>query len=74
MAARSAWLDSWRGLGAVAVGMTAQGFNVELKEFPEGWRANFDPVGIAHPVVVASTWEPTLWRARQRVACGLCSY
>jgi hypothetical protein len=39
------WLDSWRGVGAVVTGMTAQGFNVQLKEFPEGWRANFCPVG-----------------------------
>ena len=25
------WMDSWRGLGAVVVGMIAQGFNIELK-------------------------------------------
>src|SRR5881396_1558435 len=39
------WLNSWPGLGAVVFGMNAQGFNVELKEFPNGWRANFYPVG-----------------------------
>jgi hypothetical protein len=34
----TAWMDSWRGVGAVVVGMTAQGFNVELREYPEAWR------------------------------------
>jgi hypothetical protein len=48
--------------------MTAQGFNVELKEFPEGWRANFYPVGIAHSVVAGSAYEPTPWAAVQRAA------
>src|SRR5438552_1942027 len=32
------WMDSWTGLGAVVVGMRAQGSDVELKEFPDGWR------------------------------------
>jgi hypothetical protein len=62
------WLDSWRGLGAILAGMTAQGFNVELKEFPDGWRANFYPVGIAHSIVAGSAYEPTPWRAVQRAA------
>src|SRR5437016_1743183 len=30
------WLNSWPGVGAVVIGMNAQGFNVELKEFPDG--------------------------------------
>jgi hypothetical protein len=62
------WLDSWDGLGAVVNGMTAQGFNAELREFPAGWRANFYPVGIAHSVVVGSAWETTAWRAVQAAA------
>src|SRR2546425_12365243 len=60
------WMNSWAGVGAVIVGMTAQGFNVELKEFPLGWRANFYPVGIAHSVVAGSAYEPTQWAAVQR--------
>src|SRR5207302_1267930 len=52
------WLNSWPGLGAVVLGMIAQGFNVELKEFPDGWRANFYPVGIAHSVVTGSAGSP----------------
>jgi hypothetical protein len=31
------------------------------------WRANFFPVGIAHSIVGGSAWEPTAWRAVQRV-------
>src|SRR5207302_11083371 len=61
-------LNSWPGLGAVVFGMNAQGFNVELKEFPDGWRANLYPVGIAHSVVTGSAWEPRPWTAVQRAA------
>jgi hypothetical protein len=27
------------------------------------WRVNLYPTGTAHSIVVASAWEPTLWRA-----------
>ena len=36
--------------------MTAQGYNVELREYPVGWRANFYWTGTAHSVVVGSAW------------------
>lgn len=62
----SRWMDSWAGLGAVVTGMSAQGFNLELKEFPWGWRANFYPTGIAHSVVVGSAFEPAPWTAVQK--------
>ena len=32
------WMNSWRGLGAVVIGMAAQGFDVELKRVPR-WLA-----------------------------------
>jgi hypothetical protein len=67
------WLDSWFGVGAVLGGMTAQGYNVELKEFPEGWRASFYPVGVAHSIVAGSAYEPTAWAAVQRAACEALS-
>ena len=67
-AALARWLDSWHGVGAVATGMTAQGFNLELKEYPGGWRANFYHVGTAHSVVLGSAYEPTSWKAVQRAA------
>src|SRR5262245_15861269 len=60
------WLDSWRGVGHVVKGLNAQGFDLELRQFPRGWRANLYPTGTAHSIVVASAWEPTPWRAVQR--------
>ncbi len=62
------WMNSWAGLGAVVTGMSAQGSNLELKEFPWGWRANFYPTGIAHSVVVGSAYEPAPWTAAQKAA------
>src|SRR5262245_1228719 len=36
------WLDSWAGIGHVAVGMHRQGFNLQLTQYDErGWRATF---------------------------------
>ena len=64
--ALSRWMSSWRGLGAVVAGMRAQGFDVELKQYPHAWRASFFPTGIAHSIVLGSAWEPTPWRAVQR--------
>ena len=64
-----AWLDSWRGIGAIAVGMARQGYDLQLTEYAgQNWRANFYPAPIAHSVVVASAWESTPWRAVQRAA------
>lgn len=62
------WLYSWPGLGAVVDGMQAQGFNVELKQYPGAWRATFYPTGVAHSVVHGSAYEATPWRAVQRAA------
>jgi hypothetical protein len=62
------YLDSWRGLGDVVVGVNAQRLDLELRQFPHGWRANLYPTGTAHSIVVASAWEPTPWRAVQQAA------
>jgi len=36
------WLDSWSGIGHVAVGMAHQGFDLQLTQYDErGWRATF---------------------------------
>jgi hypothetical protein len=44
------WLDTWAGLGLVVAGMTHQGWDVQLTAYAaRDWRANFFPVGIAHP-------------------------
>jgi hypothetical protein len=34
------WLDSWAGIGRIAVGMARQGFDLQLTRYDErGWRA-----------------------------------
>jgi hypothetical protein len=62
------YLDSWRGLGDLVVGVNAQGYDLEMRQFPTGWRANLYPTGTAHSIVVASAWELTPWRAVQQAA------
>jgi len=37
-----AWLDSWAGIGRVAVAMARQGYDLQLTRYDEkGWRATF---------------------------------
>ena len=62
------YLDSWRGLGDVVVGLNAQSLDLERRQFPTGWRANLYPTGTAHSIVVSSAWETTPWRAVQQAA------
>ena len=62
------YLDSWRGLGDVVVGMHAQGFDVELRQLGKHWRANFYATGMAHSVGYGSGWEATPWGAVSRAA------
>jgi len=43
------WLDSWSGIGRVAVGMARQGYDLQLTRYAErGWRATFYASGIEH--------------------------
>lgn len=61
-----AWLDSWRGIGALAVGMGRRGDDLQLTRYAEqGWRATLYAAGIAHSVVSGSAWALTPWRAVQ---------
>jgi len=50
------WLDSWPGIGRVAVGMHRQGFDLQLTQYDDrGWRATFYTTGMEHsPSVTAS--------------------
>jgi hypothetical protein len=42
------WLDRWPGIGRITVGITRQGFDLELTRYDgEGWRATFFPAGRA---------------------------
>src|SRR3989442_2349029 len=36
-----AWLDSWRGIGSIVVGMARHGYDLSLASDPDGWRATF---------------------------------
>jgi len=51
------YLDSWDGLGRVAVGMHRQGYDLQLTQYDErGWRATFTRAG---------------WSTAPRVPAGL---
>ena len=65
------WLDSWSGIGHVAVGMHRQGFDLQLTQYDErGWRATFYTTGMEHSPTSATgtAWERTPWHATQRAA------
>jgi hypothetical protein len=62
------WLDSWSGIGHVAVGMARQGYDLQLTRYDEkGWRATFYTTGMEHsPTSATGTgWERTPWRAAE---------
>jgi hypothetical protein len=65
------WLDSWPGIGHVAVGMARQGYDLQLTRYDEsGWRGTFHTTGMEHsPTSATGTgWERTPWHATQRAA------
>jgi hypothetical protein len=65
------WLDSWAGIGHVAVGMHRQGFDLQLTQYDEkGWRATFYVTGMEDsPTSATGTgWERTPWHAVQKAA------
>jgi hypothetical protein len=65
------WLDSWVGIGHVAVGMARQGYDLQLTRYDaRGWRATFYTTGMEHSPTSAtgSAWERTPWRAVQGAA------
>jgi hypothetical protein len=67
------WLDSWSGIGHVAVGMAHQGYDLQLTRYDErGWRATFYTTGMEHsPTSATGTGrERTPWHATQRAARG----
>jgi hypothetical protein len=56
------WLDSWSGIGHVAIGMARQGYDLQLTRYDErGWRATFYMTGMEHsPTSATGTgWERT---------------
>jgi hypothetical protein len=60
------WFSSWPGIGRIVVGMTRQGFDLQLTRYDAaGWRATFYPEGRAHSVTqaVGSAYQRTPWAA-----------
>jgi hypothetical protein len=65
------WLDTWRGIGDVVVGMARQDYDIQLTRYDgRGWRATFYTSGMEHSATsaIGSAWESTPWRAVQRPA------
>lgn len=65
------WLDSWRRVGALAVRMARQGYDLQLTRYDERrWRATFYASGMEHSPTSATgtSWERTPWHATQRAA------
>ena len=65
------WLDSWAGIGRVAVGMAHQGDDLQLTRYDEkGWRVTFYTTGMQHyPTgAIGTGWERTPWHAVQSAA------
>jgi len=65
------WLDTWSGIGHVAMGMHRQGYDLQLTEYDErGWRATFYTTGMEHSPISATgtASERTPWRAVQGAA------
>ena len=61
-------LDSWTGIGHVAVGMHRLGDDLQLTQYDErGWRATFYTTGMEHSPTsaIGTSWEKTPWRAVQ---------
>ena len=61
------WLDNWRGVGLLAVGLHGTGYDLDLRQYGDGhWRATFYVTGIAHSVLGGSAWEPRVWPSVRR--------
>jgi len=60
------WLDSWTGIGDVAVACTIRVFGLQLTQYDDRrWRATFYITGMEHSPTSATgtAWERTPWRA-----------
>ena len=64
------WLDSWRGIGDLVTGMNRQAYDLDLTQYPGGWRCTFFVTGREHSLTAwtGSAWEKTAALAVQRAA------
>jgi hypothetical protein len=61
------WLDNWRGVGLLAIGLHRIGYDLDLRQYGDGrWCASFYVTGFAHLTLGRSSGEATAWRAVQR--------
>src|SRR2546427_2296802 len=67
-----AWLDSWRGIGSIVVGMARHGYVLSLTSDRDGWRATFlHRSHLMQPWIgQVLTWCATPWPAVQEAARG----
>jgi hypothetical protein len=56
-----AYMNSWRGLGDVVVGMMRQDFEVDVSGGPDGWTATF-----LRGREGAERWRSSAWRTMRR--------
>ena len=65
-----AWLDSWRGIGLIVVGMARHGYDLSLTSDRNGWRATFLHRDYLTQAWVGQVlrWWTTPWRAVQDAA------
>jgi hypothetical protein len=69
LVALHAWLDSWRGIGHLVVGMERQGYRLSLKKYGDGdgaWVATFNRDVMPSSDGFGSGETP--WEAVQRAA------
>ena len=58
----SRWLDTWAGIGLIAVELHRQGWGLQLTQYGDGnWRATFYVTGAADSIVGGSAWEQAPW-------------
>ena len=64
------WLDGWKGIGDIVVGMNRQAFDLDLVQYPTGWRCTFFTTGREHSLTsrTGTAWEKTAALAVQRAA------
>ena len=59
-----AWLDTWAGIGVLAVGIHRAGYDLALiQQADKGWNATFSITGRMHSIVGGWANDPKPWRA-----------
>jgi len=70
------WLDSWTGIGHVAIGMHRQRYDLQRTQYDErGLRATYYKTGMEHSLTstTGTAWCRTPWHASQQAAWEVLS-